>query len=184
MMHEAESRASLEAFYERMAAKAVERAKQSEVEPVRTLLEFRGERHTVQTWADRLGVQASLLRRRLNAGWTVDEALGLPLHARVHYRVYEFEGQRRTLRQWAEHLGMSYTALIQRFRKGWPLKRALTIPVQRRGERVAFQGERLTVREWADRVGMQYSTVKQRLSCGWSMRRALTEPLRQRRRSR
>lgn len=44
-------------------------------------LEFNGETMIISEWAERLGVNARLLRVRLNRGWTVERTLSTPVAA-------------------------------------------------------------------------------------------------------
>lgn len=47
------------------------------------ILEYKGERLCMAEWSEKLGFKESVIRYRLNAGWTVDRALTTPSRARV-----------------------------------------------------------------------------------------------------
>lgn len=43
------------------------------------LLTYKGETHCIAEWAEMLGMQAQTIGKRLQAGWSVEDALGKPL---------------------------------------------------------------------------------------------------------
>jgi len=50
------------------------------------VIEFRGERMCVAAWAERIGMPQIALLKRLRRGWTVEQALTLPLGHRLPRR--------------------------------------------------------------------------------------------------
>lgn len=46
------------------------------------MLEFRGEEHPLAEWCERLGLPRDTVRKRLEAGWSVDKALTTPVRAK------------------------------------------------------------------------------------------------------
>lgn len=46
------------------------------------LLTHRGETHCLQEWAEITGLKRETIRDRLKSGWTVSEAMTLPLHSK------------------------------------------------------------------------------------------------------
>lgn len=49
-------------------------------------LKFKGEKLTLLEWGERLGLHAETIRKRLNRGWTVAEALNTPNDTWLHHR--------------------------------------------------------------------------------------------------
>lgn len=41
-----------------------------------------GERLTVREWAERIGIPANVISNRLNRGWTLERAVGVPVQPR------------------------------------------------------------------------------------------------------
>lgn len=116
------------------------------------LITHNGETLPLQAWSDRTGLRPCTIGWRLNAGWSVEEALSPkaertkaerpkvkskdvpPIKAgfrgtpfRKPSKLITFDGQTLTVAQWAARLGIGRTALWQRLANGWPLERALTI---------------------------------------------------------
>ena len=85
-------------------------------------VEFRGERLTIAELAERLGVRAALIQRRLVAGWDAERAVTMP----PRHNTITFRGETRTVCAWARHLGLNVKTVVERLRRGWPVERALT----------------------------------------------------------
>ncbi len=50
------------------------------------ILEFRGQSHCITEWAEIIGIQESTIRARLRYGYSVDEALSMPVRPHAQYR--------------------------------------------------------------------------------------------------
>jgi hypothetical protein len=89
------------------------------------VLDFNGEKRTIAEWAEKLGVEWSIIRNRLdNYGWSVERALTTPISGAA---VYEFEGRSQTLQAWADEKGIHIDTLRSRLNKlNWPLEKALS----------------------------------------------------------
>jgi hypothetical protein len=97
------------------------------------VVEWNGVRKAVGAWAAEVGIEHNVIYKRLDAGWTVAEALTTP--ARV-LRWIEYRGRTRRLSDWARAFGIDPTTLRQRFERGWSPEQAFTVPVDsRRGPR-------------------------------------------------
>jgi hypothetical protein len=104
-------------------------------------LTHHGETLTVMEWADRLGVPYALLRRRIDNGWSLDEAAALPslpkgrtIHRGnygVRHRITH-AGATATIAEWSRRTGIDRQTLSSRLRSGWPVERALSTPVKPR----------------------------------------------------
>lgn len=73
----------------------------------------------LSAWADETGLSESLIRARLNIGWTVQKTLTTPRGARRHDQIeLTYKGETKPLKQWARLLGVNYTTLLYRVETG------------------------------------------------------------------
>lgn len=81
------------------------------------------------------GISRSAITKRIDKGWTLEQAVGLEEH--VPDSAIEIDGDAMTMAQWAKKLGISRQAVDQRIKNGWNMQEALTMPKvdfsQRRG---------------------------------------------------
>ena len=60
------------------------------------IVEFNGEKMNITQWSDMLGINKTTLRERLNAGWSVEDALTRPVRKRTKgYRPSDTRGGER-----------------------------------------------------------------------------------------
>lgn len=103
-----------------------------------------GKTYTYQSKRDAAkahGISEKKLYRRLNSGWTIQEALGLverpgaqqakPLRVRLNGRTITYASEGVA----AKSHGISVSTLRQRLARGWSVKRALLTPPGRQGRR-------------------------------------------------
>lgn len=64
--------------YEKSNCRWATRKEQNNNKRSNRIIEFDGERLTVAQWAERIGVNESAIRTRLNRGWSTEEAVTLP----------------------------------------------------------------------------------------------------------
>lgn len=76
--------------------------------------------------ADATGLEMETIRRRLDRGYTEEEAVSLPLMHKSNKK------KKPTLRSIAEEAGIHPTTLRTRLSHGWSLDNALTTPIGRR----------------------------------------------------
>ncbi|MDD5064951.1 MAG: hypothetical protein PHQ35_09390 [Phycisphaerae bacterium] len=90
-----------------------------------------GETKTLAQWAEFLGVDGTVLKRRINNGYPLEKALS---NQRFYtYHQLEFNGKKQTMKEWSRELGISYVALKARITTNqWSIERALTTPVKKR----------------------------------------------------
>jgi hypothetical protein len=74
---------------------------------------YRGLTTNLKSLCEYVNVKYDLVRERLNAGWSIDDAINQPVH-----RLITYNGESRTLAEWGEILGISYGTLYDRHRKG------------------------------------------------------------------
>jgi hypothetical protein len=92
-------------------------------------IEFDGRSQCLTDWANEIGMSASGLSARLNAGWSAERALTTP--PRQKDRTVEIDGIVKTFPEIAQELGIGCDALYTRIKR-WGLERALSEPKDRR----------------------------------------------------
>lgn len=98
---------------------------QSRNQSTNRFLTYGGETMPVAAWAERVGVKASTISRRLALGWTVDRTLTSGTGPTAG-RIITFRGQGLTIAEWSRRTGISENALRERLARRWPLDVALT----------------------------------------------------------
>lgn len=144
-----------------------------------------GDTQSISAWLrdPRCGVDRHTLLRRLQQGWTPEDAISLPGGARRGRQITGF-GCTQSIREWARdaRCRVSYTTLAARLAAGWPLEEALTTsPFDPLPQLTAF-GETQPISVWAadPRCRVSRKTLRERLRDGWPAERALTTPPRHR----
>lgn len=94
-------------------------------------LTYKGETLSMAKMAKKHGVKADLIKHRLYAGWTIEDAIEKP----VEYEVITYNGLTKTVTDWAKEKGMTYYQLKKRLMRGWTVERALTQPLKRQPKR-------------------------------------------------
>lgn len=93
---------------------------------------FRGQTMCLSAWAEKTGLSESVIRARLNLGWSVKKTLTTKLNAqRRDQRELTFAGETLLVKRWAEIMGLNYTTLLNRLDQGWDTNDALTTPCSR-----------------------------------------------------
>lgn len=97
-------------------------------------IEFNGETHTLGEWAEKLGVEWTILRNRIDYyNWSIEKALTTPV-IDVRGETYTLGGITLTLREWSNETGISFEALRKRVQKlNWTIEKALNTPVSKKG---------------------------------------------------
>lgn len=90
-------------------------------------LEYAGKSLTISEWALEKGLSEGTLRRRLVAGWSVEEAL----HTKVEKPdLLTFQGVTATIADHARRLGIPVGNVYSRIANGWTAERALSVPIR------------------------------------------------------
>lgn len=142
-----------------------------------------GQAHTVEEWSRdvRCSVSVSTLRKRLDAGWTLERAMTTPPREVPHYTAF---GETKSATAWVRdpRCVVTLSTVRGRLAHGWKLEQALTTPTTETRERhtpryTAF-GETHSRTEWLcdPRCQVTRATLRQRLARGWTLERALTAP--------
>lgn len=90
-------------------------------------IEAFGESHTITEWAKMTGFLAETIRKRLNIGFSQEDAVSSPL-GEHRKKIVEFNGERHTTCEWSILLGFSKNLIDYRLKKGWSIEKALTTP--------------------------------------------------------
>ncbi len=92
-------------------------------------LELHGKKQLLEAWADELGVNPCMLRRRQLSGWSDERAITTPsrIQGRISGPVFlELNGEKRSAVEWACILGISYKTIMYRHKAGWSDEKILT----------------------------------------------------------
>ncbi len=111
------------------ATKVEQRANQAEG-CLGEFVEHRGLRLNLTGWDAQQGFPASTVSKRLCAGWSVEDAIDLPVGEyppdKLPKGTMTFRGRTKSQRAWAAELEITPVALCLRLKKGWSVERALT----------------------------------------------------------
>ena len=78
------------------------------------------------------------LFKRLAQGWSLDEAINIPVKRKEHRlykRMYIYKGKLMSLKQLAEISGISASTITKRLNRGWSIEEAVEIPTKTNIER-------------------------------------------------
>lgn len=92
-------------------------------------IEYDGEIKTLEKWSETVGINKSLIYRRLENGWGVEKALiEKPIVGKNQYgfKTIEYNGEFHTLADWERITGISKKTIFDRLKRGWSVERALT----------------------------------------------------------
>lgn len=93
---------------------------------------FNNEMRSLPEWSEITGLAVNLLYDRVAWGWSIEEALTIPVRpARVDYpegMLLTYDGITQTIKAWEESTGFNASTLIKRLRKGWDVEQVLTAP--------------------------------------------------------
>jgi hypothetical protein len=137
-----------------------------------------------------LGIPVQRVETRLLLGWSVDDAIDVPLGAgasrlsaiaaslKREFRESPDEDLRAALAQ--INLVLDRRAASQGQKPARPEERTVERPARRPSfggdTPVTFRGETKTVREWSNEIGISVPTIARRLFLGWTVERALSTP--------
>ncbi len=122
-----------------------------------------GRTMTIAEWAADAGLTRSALSKRMGAGHTLAEALGLAAH---NAKLYTHDGQTMTLKEWAAHTGKKRAAIASMLQRGRTLAEAITTQNGRDAKLYTHDGQTLTLWQWSQALGLSVATLRKRLSSG------------------
>ena len=79
------------------------------------------------------------LFKRLSNGWSLDEALYIPIKRKEHRlkkKLYMYNGKLMSTKQLAALTGLTDSAIRHRLERGWSIEEAVEIPLGRRRKNV------------------------------------------------
>ena len=88
------------------------------------LIEYNGEVQTAGEWGKKFNTSSKLIRRRINSGWNVHDALTKP----VHTKKYTVNGKVYTLTELAKITGLPKSTIINRLKSGMDISLAVKFP--------------------------------------------------------
>ena len=94
-------------------------------------LYYNGESKTCKEWGKIVGIDPSVLLKRVKSGWSDERALTTSA-VRSDYRYITYNGQTRTVNGWERALGYRRGLIRKRLEYGWSVERALTTPSRRK----------------------------------------------------
>jgi hypothetical protein len=81
------------------------------------VIEYNGEKKSLIEWGKELGRSPNTINERLKRGWTIEQALEIPLTRKKNF-VY-FRGLKRNLRDISNSIGIAIPTLRGRIKNGW-----------------------------------------------------------------
>ena len=92
------------------------------------MVEYNGERKSLQQWAEESGINSNTLSQRIDAGWSIHDALTKPVHTEFRKNPITYNGITLPKAEWSRRLGLSHRAVANRIDRGWTVEEALTTP--------------------------------------------------------
>ncbi len=94
------------------------------------LITYKGETKCLAEWENQLGIDHRTILARLNNGWTVEQALFIPINN--HLTKISYNNQTHTLTEWATITNISVNTLHSRLNiLHWSIEKALTTPARK-----------------------------------------------------
>jgi hypothetical protein len=97
------------------------------------LIEFRSETKTLIEWAELTGIESSIISRRIEWGWSIEEAMTRPVASKKRpfmNKKLAYRGREMTPVQWARELGMRLPTLCRRLSAGWDMEKIVNTKVR------------------------------------------------------
>ena len=141
-----------------------------------------GRTQCVADWAAELGCAPSAIARRLEGGWTPEDAVTTPPRE-CEERTIEARGQTLNLAQWSRLSGVSPMTIAHRLDTGGPPESAIFDAPGSRGigrkvtSLLTIGGVTKPLGAWSTEFGIGRTTIENRLKQGWSHEDAVTKPV-------
>lgn len=78
------------------------------------------------------------LHKRLERGWTLQEAVEIPIHRKqkiLNVTLYEYQGKLMSVRQISEKYNIDTKTIYKRLSRGWSIEETIEIPLNKKGMR-------------------------------------------------
>ena len=103
-------------------------------------IDFNGKSLVSAEWSKEVNIPEHTLFQRIYRGWTIEEALTIPLKGKPSKKGFSresskkltFNGESLSIKQWADKAGIPLSTLKQRIKLGWSHESALTKPIDSR----------------------------------------------------
>lgn len=94
-------------------------------------IEYNGEKHSVEEWADITGLKISTIYKRINCGWEIKDVLSVKtgMKREEKCRKLVYKGEEKTLREWEDLKGIPKRLILERIRNGSTVEEALDTPI-------------------------------------------------------
>lgn len=87
-------------------------------------------------------IPVKLLHKRLERGWTLQEAVEIPIDRKqkmLNVTLYEYQGKLMSVRQISEKYNIDTKTIYKRLSRGWSLEETIEIPLSKKG--MSFKNE-------------------------------------------
>lgn len=140
----------------------------------RVLTTSDGQSKNIGEWARITGIHRMTIKTRIDAGWSVDEALGLCARPTAFDEtITTSDGITKSLSEWSKIAGVSPRAIRERLMRGWDIDTAVKAS-SGPATFTSSDGRTKTVAEWSEATGIPLRTIRDRISiAGWSVDEAL-----------
>lgn len=83
------------------------------------IIEYMGEKDTVQNWCKRLNVSAAMVRHRIERGWSEERLFDKP---KINPVFITYHGETKTIREWSEITGIKCETIRSRLQSNWDIE--------------------------------------------------------------
>jgi len=122
-------------------------------------------------------IKPELFIGRLNAGWDIEEAIGLRKRAKIpvnHVSVKIGVKKFKTIREACKFYGLNETTVRNRILNGWDIKKALTTKKIILAKKIKFKGKNFSsIRNLARYYNVSSGTLARKIASGISIKKAL-----------
>ena len=94
------------------------------------LITIGNETWTIAQWTEKKGYGKTVIRTRLNSGWSDYDAVMTPIDGKI--KLITIEGKTYTIVQWAKKMGYGKSVIQGRLKMGWSEFDAVMTPVRHR----------------------------------------------------
>lgn len=138
--------------------------------------EMDGRSQTLPYWCREFDIATTAVRRRLDNGWALSDALKTPSEGTGQVPII-YQGKSMLKWDFAKLIGMSPFLAYQRFSAGWTPEQIAAKPTRNR-LMITIGEETMCVAAWAKRSGIPRQMIKYRAEKGWAPQDAVFKPLR------
>jgi hypothetical protein len=134
---------------------------------ITTKLQYLNKTRKITEWSGVVGIQASLIAKRIRAGWTAGEALG-----------YDKKVQQKGARRLSYLTGVPESTIRHRKNIGVSTRELAYTSDMQKGKLWTYDGLTMTLGQWASHLGENEATLRSRLYNNWPISDVLKYPSR------